>query len=154
MGRCKWCKKSFHKSKQFRVYCSFFCRKNAHKIYQKKKYKPFKSYYWSKLQGKAVLLKSSYELTYCQYLDKNNIKWLYEPKKFYMEDGKTYYIPDFYLPEKNEWREVKGKWYEKSKIKFASFKKLYPNDIIKVVDKPQIMNIRKILREENKRKWE
>ena len=146
MVKCKWCRKTFPKSKYFRTYCSSFCRKNSYNVYKKKKYKPFHSYYWSKQQDKAVLLKSSYELTYCQYLDRNNIKWLYEPRKFYMEDGKTYYVPDFFLPEKNQWYEVKGKWYVKSLRKFNSFKKLYPNENIAVLGKEEIMAIRKELK--------
>ena len=43
-------------------------------------------------------------------MDKWNIKWEYEPHRFLLEiEGeKTYYTPDFYLPEFNLYHEVKG----------------------------------------------
>ena len=150
MNNCKWCQKLFKSNKQFKKYCSELCRKSYNDSFirgkKKKKVKYHKSKYWSKLQGKSVLLKSGYERTYCEYMDLKKVKWMYECKRFYMEDGKTYYLPDFYLPELNEWHEVKGKWYSKSIKKFESFKKLYPREVIKVIDSKNIMAIRKELK--------
>ena len=91
-----------------------------------------------------MYLRSGWELLYCQFLDKSNIVWEYEPKKFRVLNGK-YYIPDFYLPELNEWHEVKGKWYAASKRKFNEFQKLYPNEVMKIIDSKQIQKIKKQL---------
>ena len=143
MASCKWCRKTFRKNKNHRKYCSAFCRKNGTNFYRKGKKKYHQTIYWSKHQNKEVRLKSSYELTYCEYLNSKNVKWWYEPKKFYMDDGKTYYLPDFYLPDTNEWKEVKGKWYKKSKDKFERFQILYPNEKIEIVGTEEIMRIRK-----------
>ena len=140
---CNWCKTKFQRSKKNKKFCSLFCRRNANNYYKQRKSKYKRCEYWSSQQNKRVVLKSSFELTYCQYLDFNNIKWLYEPKRFFMDDGKTYYLPDFYLPETNEWHEVKGRWYSKAKIKFNTFLRLYPNETIKVIDAKIINEIRK-----------
>ena len=144
---CKWCKKYFKPSKKYKKYCSIFCRNNGNKVYSKKKKKNFlKTYYWSPLQQKSVLLKSSYELTYVEYLSLRGIEWLYEPKRFYMSDEKTYYLPDFYLPQKNEWHEIKGRWYRHSLSKYEQFLKLYPEETIKIIGTKEIMEMRKELR--------
>ena len=148
MANCKWCHKHFHVSKKYRKYCSVYCRKASKKLFGgKKKSKYIKEKFWSPHQKKLVLLKSSYESTYARYLSLNGIKWLYEAKRFYLEeDRKHYYIPDFYLPETNEFHEVKGRWYKKSLIKVESFRKLYPEEKLIIIGTPEIMEIRKNMR--------
>jgi len=101
-----------------------------------------RSYYWSPLQNKYVFLRSSYELIYCQYLDKEEIPWLYEPKRFKLSNGSSY-SPDFYLPTLNEWREVKGYWYKSARKKFNAFKYKYPEEKIKIIGAKKIMNLKK-----------
>ena len=71
-----------------------------------------------------IWLKSSYEIAYAKYLDKNNIKWKYEYKTFNL--GDTTYTPDFYLPETNQYIEIKGWYTDKFKEKIKIFKQLYP----------------------------
>lgn len=92
------------------------------KIYHSKYYK-----------YKTIWLNSSWELAYAKYLDKNNIKWLYEPKAFDL--GETTYRPDFYLPETNEYIEIKGYWRGDALNKFLAFKLLYPEIKIEVLNK-------------------
>ncbi len=46
---------------------------------------------------KGLNFRSNWEMVYAKYLDKNKIKWFYEPKTFDL--GNTTYTPDFYLPE-------------------------------------------------------
>jgi len=77
---------------------------------------------------KNILMRSSYEIIYAKYLDKNEIKWKYEPKTFDL--GKTTYTPDFYLPESDTYVEVKGYWLEDAKKKFKKFKDMYKEKII------------------------
>jgi len=68
-------------------------------------------------------MKSSWEIVYAKWLDKQNIKWLYESKTFDL--GNTTYTPDFYLPETEEYIEIKGYWRDDAKKKFNLFKKKF-----------------------------
>ncbi len=74
---------------------------------------------------KGIKMRSSYELTFAQFLDLSNIKYLYESKTFDL--GNTTYTPDFYLPEHNLYIEIKGWWREDAQRKFKKFLKQYPN---------------------------
>lgn len=84
---------------------------------------------------KNIFMRSSWEIAYAKYLDKNNIKWLYESKIFDL--GDTTYTPDFYLPETDEYIEIKGWWRDKSKIKFDLFRQKYPKIKIIVITKKE-----------------
>jgi len=76
------------------------------------------------MQYCGVMMRSSWEVNYARYLDKKGIKWLYESKTFNL--GKTTYTPDFYLPKKDSYIEIKGWWDNKAREKFKLFKKLNP----------------------------
>jgi hypothetical protein len=80
---------------------------------------------------KNIWLRSSYEIAYAKYLDKNKIKWQYESKTFDL--GNCTYTPDFYLPKTKEYIEIKGWWRKEAKKKFKKFKKVYPKIKIKVL---------------------
>jgi hypothetical protein len=86
---------------------------------------------WGKY--KDINMRSSYEIAYAKYLDKNKIKWQYEPKAFDL--GNSTYTPDFYLPKENLYIEIKGYWRDNAKKKFNSFKKKYKDTKIKVLMK-------------------
>ena len=88
------------------------------------------------IKYKNILMHSSWEVVYATYLDKQNIKWLYESKTFNL--GKCTYTPDFYLPESDTYIEVKGYWRDDAKKKFKMFKKLYKDIKIKVLYKTDI----------------
>lgn len=75
------------------------------------------------IRYKGFLMKSSWEIVYAKWLDKQNIKWLYESKTFDL--GNTTYTPDFYLPETEEYIEIKGYWRDDAKKKFNLFKKKF-----------------------------
>jgi hypothetical protein len=64
-------------------------------------------------------MKSSWEVRFAEWCDKNGIKWKYEPKIFYLESGA--YIPDFELVELGKWVEVKGELRKKSADKMNDF---------------------------------
>lgn len=89
---------------------------------------------------KNTWMRSSYEIAFAQWLDKNNVKWLYEPKRFNLNDILTY-CPDFYLPKTNKYIEIKGWWRGKTKERFNSFKKLYPNVKIELLMKPELQRL-------------
>lgn len=76
-----------------------------------------------KIKYKNIWMRSSWEIKYAKYLDSKNIVWKYEFKRFDL--GNTTYTPDFYLPETNEYIEIKGWWRGNSKLKFDIFLKLY-----------------------------
>ena len=52
---------------------------------------------------------SVWELAVAHTFDARGTKWVYERKWFKLRDG-VRYLPDFYLPETNEWYEVKAGW--------------------------------------------
>lgn len=65
-------------------------------------------------------MRSSWELAVAyDYLDSKEIKFEYEPESFVTPFGA--YTPDFYLPETDEWIEVKGLWRPNAKAKFEWF---------------------------------
>lgn len=74
---------------------------------------------------KNIWMRSTWEVKYAKYLDKNKIKWLYESKTFDL--GNTTYTPDFYLPKTDEYIEIKGWWLKGAIDKFKVFKQLYKN---------------------------
>lgn len=84
------------------------------------------------VEYKGILMRSSWEVSYAQYLDKNNVKWEYEPKVFKLKNGSSY-IPDFYLPKENVYVEIKGYLSKDSKTKIDSFVKEYPEENLEVL---------------------
>jgi hypothetical protein len=80
---------------------------------------------------KGIYMRSSWEVAYAKFLDINNIKWLYESDTFNL--GDCTYTPDFYLPETNEFIEIKGYWHDDAKYRYNLFKIIYPKIKIKVL---------------------
>lgn len=87
---------------------------------------------------KNIWMRSSWEIAYAKYLDRQHIKWLYESKIFDL--GNTTYTPDFYLPETNTYIEIKGYWRDDAKKKFKLFQKIYNDIIIKILTKKELTN--------------
>ena len=81
-----------------------------------------KLWYESPIAG-LVYIRSSYELEYVKFLDKNNIKWKPNHKKFpYIFNNKTRnYYPDFYLIDSQEYIEIKGYKTDKDLAKWKMF---------------------------------
>lgn len=73
----------------------------------------------------GVDLHGSWELKYAQYLDYNAIQWQRNKDSFYYEfEGKTRkYTPDFYLPNTDEYVEIKGYKTAKDDAKWSQFPK-------------------------------
>ena len=74
---------------------------------------------------KGLVMHSSWETRYAEYLDRNSIVWKYEPKMFTTSEGG--FIPDFYLPETKEFIEIKGYLRETAKLKLNAFRKEFPS---------------------------
>jgi len=96
------------------------------------------SYYDSSLQGK-IWLRSSYELKFAEWLDRNNILWLYEIQTFDL--GNTTYTPDFYLPTCNMFIEVKGYMKKESQDKINKFLDNYNEETLKILYKKDLVKL-------------
>lgn len=92
---------------------------------------------WSKFKGSWM--RSSWEVLFAKYCLRKGIKYLYEPKRFYL--GSVTYLPDFYLPETDEYIEIKGWWYRGKKKRFNLFKKWFPKIKIKVLMKKELKKL-------------
>ena len=92
-----------------------------------------KGYWHITWENKKVFLRSSWELGFAKYLDSKQIRYEVESKRFpitYEYEGlkkEGTYCPDFYLPDKNKYYEVKGWWRDDAKVKFEAFKSQYLN---------------------------
>jgi hypothetical protein len=89
---------------------------------------------------KSIWMRSSYEIAYAKYLDKQGIKWEYELKTFDL--GNCTYTPDFYLIDQDKYIEIKGYWRDNSKKKFKLFKKLYKDIKIKILYKKDLIDLK------------
>lgn len=96
-----------------------------------------------------IRMRSGFEVMYAMILNKENIEWEYEPKRFKLSDGLRY-TPDFYLPKQDLWVDVKGRVTEKNRIKHKLFRELgYNLDLvfIKEIEKRLGLKYRKFLKE-------
>ena len=92
---------------------------------------------------KGIKMRSSWEVKYAEYCDKHNISWVYEYTTFEIKvkNYKNTFTPDFYILKEKKFIEIKGYWYEKSKIKFNAFKQQYPHINIEVLDKKKLKQL-------------
>jgi len=133
------------------------CFSCAHKVRGKRMigiYKGKNSSAYGKIQHgkrgkyKGINMRSSYEIAYAKYLDKNNINWLYESKTFeiiYNYKGKKRegtYTPDFYLPRTKQYIEIKGWWRDNAKEKFEAFRKKYPEIKINILMQKELKDLK------------
>jgi predicted nuclease of restriction endonuclease-like RecB superfamily len=92
-----------------------------------------------RIKYKGICMRSSWEVSYAKYLDKNNWKWLYESKTFDL--GNMTYTPDFYLSEDNAYVEIKGYWRDNALLKYRLFRKIYPKVRIRVLTKKSLKKL-------------
>lgn len=95
---------------------------------------------WKKYNN--IWFRSNWEVAYAKYLDKHNIKWLYEPKTFDL--GDTTYTPDFYLPKNDTYIEIKGYKSDVFIQKMKLFRKIYIKIKIEIIDKMKLLSLRLI----------
>jgi len=99
------------------------------------------THYWHRQKYKNINMRSSWEVKYAKYLDSKNIKWEYEPRFFNLKELGNYF-PDFYLPSYNKYIEIKG--YGKLE-KVNAFRKLYPNEVIEVLKRNDLIKLGLVL---------
>lgn len=97
-----------------------------------------RSFYNSPYQGK-VCFRSSYEKKYAEFLDINNVDWLYEPKTFDL--GETTYLPDFYLIREKKFIEVKGWMSKLAQDKIDLFKEIYHREKLDILFKEDLIEM-------------
>ena len=102
------------------------------------------SNYSKKGYYKNVWMDSSWELLFAELCDKYNIKWIRDKTikiEYEIKNQKYNYNPDFYIPNKNEYIEIKGRWYPSSKLKMKNILLQHPEKIIKILEnKNDIIN--------------
>jgi hypothetical protein len=101
-----------------------------------------KNDYHKKYKYNHNYFRSSWESKVAKWLDENNIKWEYESKNclFKLNNGR-YYIVDFYLPELNQYIEVKGYWDKNSENKCKEFINRKGINSLVVIDNNNINDI-------------
>ena len=85
-------------------------------------------------------VRSSWEANYARILILLKINYQYEPKTFDL--GKNTYTPDFYLPETEEYYEIKGYFPERDKQKLSLFKQLYPDIKLSLINKQEYLSLK------------
>lgn len=71
--------------------------------------------------GKEYKFRSKWEANVALYFDVIGEPWEYESKRFAFSD--CTYTPDFYLPKRNQYIEVKGWMSERSKKQISAFRR-------------------------------
>lgn len=88
-------------------------------------------YHGKRIIYKSFHFRSTWELSFAKFLDSIDESWDYECKTFDLKT--TTYTPDFYLPNRNLWVEIKGWWRDDAKNKFLKFLSQYSNEIILLI---------------------
>ncbi len=89
--------------------------------------------------SETIYFHSRWEANYARMLNYLGVKWEYEPKTFDL--GMQNYTPDFYLPETDEYIEVKNFLWKYSKIRDEKFRKLYPGIKLKMILKEDYLKL-------------
>ena len=92
----------------------------------------------------GIFMRSRWEKNYSRFLKWQKIRFEYEPAEFFFEKikrGTRSYKPDFWLPDKKEWHEVKGYMDPRSTTKLKRMAKYYPEEKIVIVGKEFFQDI-------------
>ena len=99
--------------------------------------------------NKFVAVQGTYELKYAKYLNENNVDWI-RSKEISMQYKKAdnvtrNYFPDFYLPNTDEYIEIKGYFFPKDKEKMKLVQKQNNNKNIRILFKEDLEKLNIIL---------
>lgn len=84
-----------------------------------------------------VMMRTTWEVAYAQFLDRFNIAWEYEARYIYVGEGPWIgrrYIPDFYLPDFDMFVEIKGFWMWGADKKVEAVCKRYPSIRLRILE--------------------
>lgn len=95
-----------------------------------------KGSWYIRKDSSKVWMRSSWEIKFASYLDKNCIEWVYEKESYPIQcsNKNCTYTPDFYLVKDKKYIEIKGWWREDAQVKFNSFVVQYPHINIEIYD--------------------
>ena len=107
---------------------------------------------WYTSGDRRYYLKSSWELSYAEYLDKELVNgkigmWEYEPDTFWFENikrGVRSYTPDFKVEYSDggvEYHEVKGYLDNRSKTKLNRMRIYHPDIKMKLIDRAEMRRL-------------
>lgn len=147
--KCKICNSTINYENRYRKTCSDECKIIACvkiRTYQNGSRKTL--WYFNKNENKNVLLESSWELKFAQFLDEKNIFWV-RPKHLIWFDKKNikrYYFPDFYLTNYDLYVDPKNIYcLKKDEEKLKTIEKninIIYGDINEIIDKiKKLINI-------------
>lgn len=88
-----------------------------------------------------IYFHSRWEANYARLQNYLGVKWEYEPKIFDL--GTQNYTPDFYLPEKDLYIEIKNFLWKYSVVRDRKFRKLYPKIRLKMILKEDYLKLEK-----------
>lgn len=104
-----------------------------------------KSGYYTRLDGRQVWLRSSWEFSVAKYLDSHRLRWEYEYRRYKLPNGSTY-LPDFWLASLGCYWEVKGWMSESAKLKIELYRELQGVPPLVVINDAAM----KMLKEDNR----
>ena len=82
-------------------------------------------------------VRSGLEANFCRILKYFKVKYFYEPDGFVLKDEKGQifgtYTPDIYIPKEDKYIELKGRLFEKDKIKMEMFRQQYPKEKLDII---------------------
>jgi hypothetical protein len=101
---------------------------------------------YSPFMKKNIAVQGTYELKYAKYLNENNINWIRSKEisiQYKKSDNVTRnYFPDFYLPNINEYIEIKGYFFPKDKEKMKLVQEQNMNKKIRILFKKDLIKLR------------
>lgn len=90
--------------------------------------------------GRRCSFRSMWEYVYAEYLDEQGIGWAYESHAFILSDG-TAFIPDFWIPSRNEWVEIKGYLRDDAAQKIEMFRSEYPQFSLRILRRQELREL-------------
>jgi hypothetical protein len=99
----------------------------------------------------TIYFYSRWEANIARLFNLLSIQWQHQPKTFDL--GSQTYTPDFYLPETDEYIEVKNFMGEYSKLRDKKFRKLYPDLKLRLIMKKDYLKLQEKYSRDTK-KWE
>lgn len=129
LSNCKGCGKEFgHSKKRARRFCGRRCSGLwVSRMHKEGLYAHIKQGRGNGGWHNGKWMRSSWEIEFAKRIDKADIAYEHEPKAFHLRDGSSY-RPDFWIPEKRLWVEVKGHWWPKAWKKFNMFLEDFPDE--------------------------
>lgn len=84
----------------------------------------YELFHWK--TNKIINCVGKYEYYTVKYLNENKIDYIWKPLDFVCANGRHYFI-DMYLPERDIYVEIKGRFFNDARMKWEEFIKVYPN---------------------------